>query len=127
MNVFGSSAPESSGVPAEILAPSAEMIPQAEADTDVVVGTIFSSKDTPYVVVGVIAGVIQPYLVGHALKGNSGVAVNVATGAAALGIGLASRYGYIKGVPREANAALIGYGAAVLAITLLTELLNRWG
>jgi hypothetical protein len=103
------------------------MEPQAADDEDVVVGTLFDNKDTPYIVVGVIAGVVQPYLMGHVLKGNAGTAVNIATGAGALAIGLASRYGYIKSIPRGANAALIGYGAATLAITLLSEIFNRWG
>ena len=93
----------------------------------VIMGTLFENSDIPYILGGVVVGVIQPFVVGKVLpEGNTAVAVNVVAGVAALGVGLAARTGYIDSIPREANAALIGYGASILAMVLLGELMKYW-
>jgi len=93
----------------------------------IVMGNVFENSDIPYILGGVVVGIIQPFVVGKVLpEGNTAVAVNVVAGVAALGVGLAARTGYIDSIPREANAALIGYGASILAMVLLGELMKYW-
>jgi hypothetical protein len=97
------------------------------AEEDLVVGELFNSKSAMYVVAGTAVGILQPYVVGKLLKGDSATAVNVVTGIAAIGVGVAGRAGYIKQIPEDANSALIAYGVTVLIMTLIGEAIKRWG
>ena len=123
INVFAG--PRVEGLPAPV--PQAMDAPLPQLGETAVVGKLFTSEDTLYVVGGAVVGVIQPFVVGRVFKGNAGLALNASTGAIALGVGLASRFGYIPALPNKADAALIGYGATTLALTVLGEILKRWG
>jgi len=107
--------------------PQAMDAPLPQLEGTAVVGKLFASEDTLYVVGGAVVGVIQPFVVGRVFKGNTGLAINTSTGAIALGVGLASRFGYIPTLPNNSDAALIGYGATTIALTILGEILKRWG
>jgi len=99
----------------------------ASQDAQVAVGELFDNKDAIYIIVGTVVGAVQPFVVGKLLEGNAGTAVNVATGVIALGIGVASKAGMINSVSKEVTAGLLGYGITILGMTLINELVRRWG
>jgi hypothetical protein len=119
VNIFGS--------PQVELHPQSMDAPLPQLENTAVVGKVFTSEDTLYIIGGAVVGVVQPFVVGRVFKGDAGLVLNASTGVAALGIGLASRFGYIPALPNKADAALIGYGATTLALTILGEILKRWG